>query len=155
MKKKILIFSIVFFIVDMLSKILFDKFLSIGKSINICDKFFYLTKVYNTGISFSMLSGQTIVIVILSILAMIFLFQYLKKFKESKRNIVAFSLVFGGLFGNLIDRIFRGYVVDFLDFYIFNYDFPVFNFADAFIFVGVMLILYAIYLGEDNENNSK
>ena len=77
----------------------------------------------------------------------------MKKFKASKKNILAFSLVFGGLFGNLLDRIIHGYVIDFIDFYIFNYNYPIFNIADSCICIGIFILLYSIYMGEDNENN--
>ena len=125
-----------FLLIDEASKIILDNVLSLGKSITIFDKFLYITKVYNDGISFSMLTGKRWLI----------LYFYMKKFKENKRNIIAFSLIFGGLLGNLIDRIIHGYVIDFIDFYIFNYNYPVFNLADRFICIGVLILLYSIYL---------
>ena len=155
MRKKILIFSIMFLLIDQASKIILDKVLALGKSISIFDKFLYITKVYNDGVSFSMLTGKRWLIIAFSVLRMIFLYFYMKKFIENKRNTIAFSLIFGGLFGNLIDRIIHGYVIDFIDFYIFNYNYPIFNLADSFICVGVLILLYSIYLGEDNENSSK
>ena len=78
---------------------------------------------------------------------------YQKGFKESKRNSVAFGLVYGGLLGNLCDRIRFGYVIDYLKFYIGGYEFPVFNLADIAIVVGFILIIYAIYRGEDKHGN--
>ena len=155
MKKKILIFSIVFLAVDQISKIILDKVLILGKSISIFEKFLYITKAYNEGISFSMLTGHRWVIILISIFVMIFLYFYMRCFKENKRNIIAFSLVFGGLFGNLIDRLIHGYVIDFIDFYVLNYNYPIFNLADSFICIGILMVLYAIFLGEDNENSRK
>ena len=71
-----------------------------------------------------------------------------------KRNTLLFGLLFGGIIGNLIDRIFYGYVIDFLDFTIFGYDFPVFNFADICIVSGIFLLIIAICKKEDiNEVN--
>ena len=68
---------------------------------------------------------------------------------------MAFGLLLGGLSGNLIDRLFFGYVRDFLDFYIFGYDYPVFNIADICIVFGVILLIIAVLKGEDtNEDNS-
>ena len=64
-------------------------------------------------------------------------------------------MLYAGIFGNFIDRLFHGYVIDFLDFKIFNYDFPIFNFADICIVVGTFLVIIAIFRGEDNENNSR
>lgn len=155
MKKKILIFSIVFLAVDQISKIILDKILILGKSISIFEKFLYITKAYNDGISFSMLTGHRWLIILISIFVMLFLYFYMGCFKENKRNIIAFSLVYGGLFGNLIDRIVHGYVIDFIDFYVLNYNYPIFNLADSFICIGILMILYAIFLGEDNENSRK
>ena len=54
----------------------------------------------------------------------------------------------GGLIGNLIDRIFRGQVTDFLDFIIFGYDFPIFNVADIFIVCSAILIGVSFIIGE-------
>lgn len=155
MKKKITIIAFILFFIDQLSKIIIDRLLLLNKSINILDRFFYLTKVYNTGVSFSMLSGKKILIIIINIIALVFLYFYLRKFKNNKRNTWAFSLIYGGLFGNLLDRLIHGYVIDFLDFNIFGYNYPVFNLADSFIVIGIFLLIYAIYKGEDNENSGK
>lgn len=155
MKKKIILFSILLFVFDQVSKLVLDKVLVLGKSYTVFDKFLYITKAYNDGISFSMFEGHRILIILISMAIMVFLYFYMKKFKENKKNIIAFSLVFGGLFGNLVDRIVYGYVIDFIDFYIFNYNYPIFNFADSFICIGILILLYSIYLGEDNENSSK
>ena len=143
-----------FLLIDEASKIILDNVLSLGKSITIFDKFLYITKVYNDGISFSMLTGKRWLIVFFSILILIFLYFYMKKFKENKRNIIAFSLIFGGLLGNLIDRIIHGYVIDFIDFYIFNYNYPVFNLADVALVIGFILIIYAIFKGEDKHGSN-
>ena len=155
MKKKVMLFSIILFIIDQISKLLIDKFLVLGKSYTIFDKFLYVTKAYNDGVSFSMMQGHRWIIILISLVVMVFLYFYMQKFKVNKRNIIAFSLVFGGLFGNLVDRIIYGYVIDFIDFYVFNYNYPIFNFADSFICVGVLILLYSVYMGDDNENSSK
>lgn len=154
MKKKIMLFSMLFFMFDQISKLLIDTFLVLGKSHTIFDKFLYVTKVYNDGVSFSMLSGHRWIVIAINILILVFLIFYMRKFKQNKRNLIAFSLVFGGLFGNLVDRFVYGYVIDFIDFYIFNYNYPIFNFADSFICIGILMLLYAIYMGEDNETSS-
>ena len=63
-------------------------------------------------------------------------------------------MLIGGIFGNLIDRLFYGYVIDFLSFDIFGYKFPVFNIADIFICLGVFII-FICSLGGKHEDNSK
>ena len=54
---------------------------------------------------------------------------------------VAFSLIVGGAIGNFVDRVFYGYVIDFIDIKIFKYDYPIFNLADSFIVIGVILLV--------------
>lgn len=155
MKKKITIIAVLLFIVDQISKLILDRVLVLNKSITLLDKFIYITKVYNTGVSFSMLSGKRVIIILINIIVLVFLYFYMNKFKNNKRNIYAFGLVCGGLLGNLLDRIMYGHVIDFIDIHIFGYDYPVFNLADSFIVIGIFLLIYAIYIGEDNENNCK
>ena len=73
-----------------------------------------------------------------------------------KIEIIGYSLLLGGAIGNLIDRIVYGYVIDFLDFYIFKYDFPIFNVADIGIVVGIILLLVSMILEvykNDNKRN--
>ena len=76
-------------------------------------------------------------------------------FKQNKRNILAFGLLIGGIVGNLLDRIIFGYVRDFLDFYVFNYDFPVFNVSDMAIVAGIFLLIIAIVKGEEVNGRDK
>ena len=64
-------------------------------------------------------------------------------------------MITGGILGNLLDRIVYNYVIDFLDFKIFGYDFPVFNFADCFIVIGVTLLLIKSIKESINEYRSK
>ena len=67
-------------------------------------------------------------------------------------NKIALSLVIGGSIGNLIDRIVRGAVVDFLDFKIFGYNYPIFNLADTFIVLGVFLLLISMFRKDKNND---
>jgi signal peptidase II len=63
-------------------------------------------------------------------------------------------MLIGGILGNLFDRIFYGYVIDYLDFYIFNYNYPVFNIADMCIVISVCLLIVDMIRGGKNESNS-
>ena len=74
---------------------------------------------------------------------------YIKKNEISRKiEIVALGLILGGLVGNLIDRIFYGYVIDYLSFEIFGYSFAVFNLADSFIVISVILLIIDMILVE-------
>ena len=118
--------------------------------------FFSITKVYNNGASWNLFAGYRVILIIITLIMLALLIYYQNKFILNKRNILAFGLLYGGIIGNLIDRIIYGYVIDFLDFTIFGYDFPVFNFADIFIVSGIFLLIIAIYKKEDvNEISSR
>ena len=79
------------------------------------------------------------------------LIHYIKKNNiQNKLELVSISLIIGGSLGNLMDRVVRGYVIDFLDFKIFNYNFPIFNLADTFIVIGVILLLLKELRKENN-----
>ena len=70
-------------------------------------------------------------------------------------DIIIYSLLIGGILGNLFDRIMYGYVVDYFDFYIFGYNFPIFNIADIFIVCSVILIIIDTLRGGSGEVRSK
>lgn len=140
----ILILSLIFLIVDQISKILVVKFLDLN-SVTVIKNFFYLTYTNNTGAAFSILTDKRIFLVLVGIIIIILLIYYLKKHQiKNTINKIAFALVIGGSLGNLIDRIIRGSVVDFIDIKIFSYNFPIFNLADTFITIGVLLLLINI-----------
>lgn len=110
----------------------------------------YLSFVYvqNNGISFGLFdnfaNGKTIFAILQASIAFVLLFFMItaKYFHLS----IAFSLIIGGAFGNVIDRLQNGAVTDFIDFHIAGYHWPAFNLADSAIFLGVMILLaYEIF----------
>lgn len=156
MNKKILTIATIILALDQISKIVVTSFLKLNESITVISKFFYITLCHNEGAAWGILSNHKYLIIIATIIAMIIIYHFIYCFKENKRNYIAFGLLIGGLAGNLIDRLMLGYVRDFFDFFIFNYDYPVFNIADIAIVVGVFLLIIAVLKGEDlSENNSK
>ena len=154
MQKKIIIYSIIFFILDLISKVIVNAFLGLTESITVINNFFYLTNVHNLGAAWSLFSGQRILLIVISMAALFFIFRWINDFKNNNKNIWAFSLLISGLLGNLFDRIIYGYVRDFLDFRFGSYNYPVFNLADTFIFCGVILLILAIIKGEENGSKS-
>ncbi len=156
MKKRTFMIGFILLILDQVSKIIITSTIPEGTSITIIRNFFNITNVYNTGAAFSILEGKTIFLSILSIAILIMLIKMSKDFIMNKRNIWAFGLLMGGIFGNFSDRLFLGMVRDFLDFKVFGYDFPVFNIADMCIVLGVILLIFSIFKGEDkSESNSR
>lgn len=140
--KKIFTISFLALIIDQIIKILVSFYLPIGKSSKIINNFFYLTYVKNTGAAFSMLKGYRFILIIITIVFLIFLYKYLQKInKFTTTESICYGLLLGGVLGNLFDRIIYGYVIDYLDFLIISYDFPIFNLADTFIVCSCFLLL--------------
>jgi len=139
--KKIIGVSSIFLIIDIVIKLLVKNNLVLNQSIKIIDNFFYITYVKNTGAAWSILSGKQLFLILVSLFIVISLFIYLYKKKTyTKIEKIGYSMLIAGAVGNLIDRIVYGYVIDYLNFYIFNYNFPVFNFADTCIVIGIVLL---------------
>ncbi|MCM8757633.1 MAG: signal peptidase II [Candidatus Omnitrophica bacterium] len=110
-----------------------------SQGIPIIKGIFHLTLVFNTGSAFGLFKDTNYLFIIFSLLTIIFILRYLKKLILFKIKF-AFILVLSGAVGNIVDRIIFGYVIDFLDFRIW----PVFNFADISITLGIFLILISI-----------
>ena len=149
--------SIIFLslILDQISKIVINTNLKENESIKVIGSFFKLTNVFNEGAAFSLFDGSKVFLIIVSIISILFLLYMMKDFKESKLNNIAFGLIYGGILGNLIDRLFLGYVRDFLDFNIFGFHYPVFNLADSFIVIGVIILIIELIKGEKDGVSSK
>ena len=144
-----LVAFLVIVIGDQVTKIIVDHTLSLGASYAIVDNFFYFTYAHNTGAAWGMLAGKISLFLIVSIIAAVGIIYYFMK-SESYQKLTRFGLVlvFGGLIGNLIDRLAFGYVRDFIDFIIFGYNFPIFNVADMAITIGMALVILEISIEE-------
>ena len=153
MNRKIFAISIIVFIIDQVSKNVLSAILTLNKDVEIVKDFFYITLTNNYGAAWSILENKTILIIIGTLIALVIIYKFMYSFKMNKRNIIAFGILTGGILGNLIDRIIHGYVIDFLNFKIFGYNFPVFNIADVAIVCGIFLLIYAIIKGEDKDEN--
>ena len=150
----IIILSIIFIIIDQVSKIIVVNNLTNNKSIEVIKSFFYLTYTNNKGAAFSILTGRRILLILVALIVIGVLIYYVRKNKiEGKVNKIALSLVIGGSIGNLIDRILRGAVIDFIDIKIFGYNFPIFNLADTFIVIGVFLLIIEMFRKEHRNDN--
>lgn len=143
--KKIISLSSIFLVIDIVVKLIVKYNMEVYESIKIIDNFFYITYVKNSGAAWSILSGKQIFLIIFSIIVIIGIIIYLVKKKDyTKIEVISYSLLLSGAVGNLIDRVLYGYVIDYLNFYIFNYNFPIFNIADTCIVIGIMLLFIDI-----------
>ena len=154
MKKKVYIFSFILFIIDITSKILIKNTMKLYDSITIIPNIFNITYVLNDGAAFSILRGKQLLLSIIAIIAIIFILYNLKKENLNKLKIIYYSLVIGGILGNLFDRIIYHEVIDFIDIAVFKYQIPIFNLADTFICIGVALIVLETIKGGINGNKS-
>lgn len=139
-------------LVDQFSKQIVTGYIDLYQKIELIPGFFNLTYVQNYGAGFSILEGQRTLFLIITVAAVI-IFSYM--LIKGKNNGLLYKasllLILGGTIGNFIDRAVHTYVVDFLDFIIFGYDFPVFNIADSFLTVGVaLLLIYTLFIEGKN-----
>ena len=122
---------------------------------------FNLTLAYNTGAAFSFLSDaggwQRWFFIALTLVVVTMLLNWIWRMRAEERlHALSISLILGGAIGNLIDRVWLGYVIDFLDVYYQTYHWPIFNVADSAITIGVVLLIYDLFVndhGEDREND--
>jgi signal peptidase II len=136
-----MIFIIVFaiLVLDRLTKLFFVKSLAVGASIPVIKGFFHFTLVYNRGAAFGMFKDQIPFFILTSVIAIFFIIFHLKKSAALEK--IALGLILAGAAGNLIDRVFLGYVIDFLDFHVQPYFYwPVFNIADSAITIGACML---------------
>ena len=131
-------------ILDQLTKYIAFIVLFKDNQVLVINNFLNFRPVWNDGISFGMLQGYgnfgrvTFIIIALIISSWIIIY-------SKKLNIIGFigyNMIAGGAIGNVIDRIFHGKVIDFIDFHYKEYHWPTFNMADSFIFIGVLLFIY-------------
>ena len=155
MKRKVLIVSLIILVLDQLSKIIVSSFLNYKESIKVIYNFFNITYVYNEGAAWSIFSGKRFLLILIALIGSYFIYKEIGKYKDNKRNIIGFGLLLGGISGNLLDRLFLGYVRDFLDFKIFGYDYPIFNIADSAILIGLIIIIIANIKGEEHGSSSR
>lgn len=117
--------------------------------------FFHLTYLENRGAAFGILQNFRWAFILLTVVLVGIMIWY---FIKNKNIVLRLALAFliSGALGNFIDRLLRGFVVDFLDFYPFGYNFPIFNIADVCVNVGAfLLVYYVLFIYKDPENNKK
>lgn len=127
-------------LLDQTSKYIIRKNFLTGEGIFLLP-FVSITYVKNTGIAFGLFKNVNLVFIIVTTLIILLLIKLFQNYKNSRLLIkLGFILIISGALGNLIDRIFLGYVTDFIDFKIW----PVFNIADSSITVGAILLFFFI-----------
>lgn len=158
--KKFLFLTFIIIILDQYTKYLIKTNFELYEVKPIIKGFFNLTYILNPGAAFGFLATLNesyrqiffVIITIIAIFIVIYLFVKENKFFLRK---LSYSLILGGAFGNFIDRLFIGKVVDFLDFYVGNYHWPAFNVADSAISVGIFFLLLDIIFDKRREKGNE
>ena len=140
------IIALIVIIFDQITKWLIVEKMDVYDSIIIINNFFNITSHRNKGAAWGILQDQMVFFYIITLVVVIGIIYYMQKHgKQSSLLAIGLSLLLGGAIGNFIDRLYRKEVVDFLDFQIFNYNYPIFNIADSALVIGVgLLIIYTI-----------
>ena len=137
---------LVLVLLDQFTKQIFISSFDVGQSI-IINSYLSWTYLQNTGAAFSILADgggvQKAFLLSVSVLVSVIVILWIHKTSEYQRQkLFGQFLLLSGAVGNLIDRAQYGYVVDFIDMHVNGFYWPVFNLADSFIFIGVLLLLF-------------
>ena len=158
--KRMAIIACVILFLDQLTKFAVLKYLNYAEEKVIIDGFFKFVHWGNTGAAWSMFHGNNEMLAIISLVALLVLFIYRHHFDtRTLLGQIALAAIFGGILGNLVDRLFRYHVIDFIYFYLHQrggreVGFPAFNIADMAICTGVGLLFLISWRAEhSNQGN--
>lgn len=144
--------ALLIILLDQWTKWLVVKNMEITESIKIIEDVLYITSHRNRGAAFGILQGQMWLFYIITAIVVVMIIYYLQRYgKYDKFLGIVLVLGLGGAVGNFIDRVYRGAVVDFINVYIINYDFPIFNVADSCLVIAVTLFLIKTILDGKKE----
>ena len=137
--------SVLIVVLDQLTKFIVHSSMNLYDSIQVIPYLLNFTYIRNEGIAFGIyFQGAETIFIVLPILITIYLFYLLKSEEfQDKFSQIALFLIIAGAVGNIIDRIFRGYVVDFIDFHLNGMHWYVFNIADSSVTIGLIFLLYS------------
>ena len=127
---------------DLVSKYFVYYYIDLYQFIKITS-FFDITHIHNFGVSFGLFSEiiPSLYLVLIGLLVVLFVF-YLLLITTDKLEYWGLFIIICGAIGNIIDRLINGYVIDFIYFHINQYYWPAFNFADIYISIGILMILF-------------
>ena len=146
------LFILLLLFVDQVSNIFIARSLPLFRSLSVIPGFFNLTHIHNRGAIFGFLSqsrSQAVhyLLMLASLVALsLVVYYFFKTPPEEKFLEISLALILTGALGNLADRVFRGYVIDFLDFYLKKWHWPSFNVADASVSIGALFLIFILIL---------
>ncbi len=145
------LFILVLLVADQLTKAVVAQKIPFLSSKSIIPGFLNLTHIRNRGAIFGFFSqsGSQFLYVILTLASLaalaLVVFYFFKTPPSERLMIISLSLILAGALGNMIDRMFRGYVIDFMDFYVKKWHWPSFNIADASITIGACFLIFTFF----------
>lgn len=141
-------------LLDWGTKWLVQNYITQGtETIQVIPGFFNLRHDRNTGAAFGVLAGHRFLLILITIVALVFIFTYYLRFRESRWMQVSLGFLLGGALGNFIDRLYLGEVIDFLQFGIVSQGlfWPTFNVADISVCIGAAMLI--VYLFRNRQHN--
>jgi len=153
---RVLFVSAILVLADQVSKAIVVRTMSLYESVPVIENFFHFTYITNDGMAFGIdFPFGYFIFSLVSALLTIFLFWYLWSVRNDSLLIrLGLAMIIAGAVGNLIDRLMLGEVIDFLDFMVGNFHWYVFNLADSYVTVGMVLILTdSIFLEKKREKS--
>ena len=146
----VILLGLAILLLDQITKQAIRANFAYGESRPVIEGFFNLVYVRNDGAAWNVLSGQSLVLILISVAVLVLLIVYRRSFlQESLSHRIMLGLMLGGIVGNLVDRIRFGWVTDFLDFEFGTYHYPSFNVADSAICIAVALYIVTNLLGKE------
>jgi signal peptidase II len=140
--RRVVLIALIVALADQLTKWLILRWVNPDYPVEVVAGFFRLINWRNTGAAWGMFQDSNVLLAVISVLTMIALYLFRHSFQiHLAGSQVALGLIAGGITGNVIDRLWHGHVVDFLDFYINGHHWPAFNIADSAICCGVALYI--------------
>ncbi|GAE33877.1 signal peptidase II [Halalkalibacter akibai] len=153
---KYYLLALIIIVLDQITKWVVVTEMALGEKITLIENVLYFTSHRNQGAAFGILQGQMWFFYIITVIVIVGIVYYMQKEgRHSPLLGISLGLVLGGAIGNFIDRLFRGEVVDFVDTYIFTYNFPIFNVADAALCVGVGLLFIKMIQDERQQKKEQ
>jgi len=154
---KIVFISVFCVLIDQITKTLVRSYMTLYESIPLLPNFFHLTFITNDGMAFGInIPGGIYIFSSISFIFTIVLVWYLWQIRNQIfRYRLGIAFILGGAVGNLIDRLLFGEVTDFFDFMIGSHHWYIFNFADAYVTIGMFIIMYDSFMENRKNNNLK
>ena len=127
-------------VLDQVTKYIAEESIQLGARVEVIPNFLYMAHVRNEGAAWGLFAGQMWFFYIMSAIALVIFGYFAVSINFKKAFFYSLSIVFliSGTLGNLIDRVQFGHVIDFIDVYIFSYNYPVFNVADILLTIGTI-----------------